>query len=65
MVVQNRSTKKMHTLLKANWLKMPDKHKALFNIINENDTDPELKVVGDLTPNENTQTKKPKKKNES
>lgn len=61
MVVKNRSTKKLHTLLKANWDKMTEKNKSLFDIIEPNDTNPEIKVVGALEPNVNTQTKKKNK----
>lgn len=61
MIVKNRSTKKDHELLRENWDKMNPKHKALFDIINPNDEDVNIPVVGSVkNPNE-TQTKKTKK----
>lgn len=61
MIVRNRSTKKDHELLRANWDKMPDKHKNLFDIINPNDTEISMPVVGSVIKPNETQTKKPKK----
>jgi len=61
MIVRNRSTKKNHELLRANWDKMSDKNKSLFDIIEPNDSNIEIKVVGDLKPNGKTHnTNKPK-----
>ena len=64
MIVRNRSTKKEHECKRADWDKMADKHKGLFDIINPNDTDTEIKVFGSLKPSENTQTKQKRKTNE-
>lgn len=62
MIVKNRSTKKEHQLLRANWDKMSEKNKALFDIINPNDTDISVPVVGSVTKPNETQTKKTKQK---
>ena len=64
MIVRNRSTKKEHECKRVDWDRMTDKHKGLFDIINPNDTDKEIKVTGSLKPVENTQTKQKRKTNE-
>jgi len=59
----NRSTKKNHELKKVDWDNMASKHKSLFDIIDHNDTEINIPVVGTvLKPNE-TQTKKRKNDN--
>lgn len=60
MIVRNRATKAHHELPRKSWDSMKDKTKALFDIINPNDEDINIPVVGSvLKPNE---THKPKKK---
>lgn len=60
MIVRNRSTKKEHQLLRANWDKMSDKNKSLFDIINPNDNEISVPVVGSVKKPNETQTKKTK-----
>ncbi len=61
MIVKNRSTKALHELPRKEWDNMKDKTKSLFDIINPNDEDVNIPVVGSVkNPNE-TQTKKTKK----
>lgn len=62
MIVKNRSTKKEHQLLRANWDKMSDKNKSLFDIINPNDNEISVPVVGSVIKPNETQTKKTKQK---
>lgn len=61
MIVRNRATKKDHELLRKNWDNMNPKHKSLFDIINPNDEDANIPVVGSVIKPNDTQTKKPKK----
>ena len=61
MIVRNRATKKDHELPRKSWDGMKDKTKSLFDIINPNDEDANIPVVGSVIKSNDTQTKKPKK----
>jgi len=63
MIVMNRATKKNHELLRVNWDRMNPKHKSLFDIIDPNDTQIEIPVVGSVKKPNETQTKKKKHDN--
>jgi hypothetical protein len=60
MIVRNRATKKDHELPRVEWDNMNPKHKSLFDIINPNDEDVNIPVVG--TVKKSNETHKPKNK---
>lgn len=60
MIVRNRATKKDHELPRKSWDGMKDKTKALFDIINPNDEDVNIPVIGSVKKPIETQTKKQK-----
>lgn len=37
MLIQNKQTKKQYPTTRAKWDALPDKHKALFNVLDETD----------------------------
>ena len=56
MIVRNRATKKDHELPRKSWDGMKDKTKSLFDIINPNDEDANIPVVGSVIKPNDTQT---------
>lgn len=60
MIVRNRATKKDHELPRKEWDGMKDKTKSLFDIINPNDEDANIPVIGSVI--KPVETHKPKNK---